>query len=111
VAHPPGFDEGDGLDELLRIDEASTAADKQQVLRFAQDDKFIFRFLTNGFLATLRRPPKLPVHIRIPQDGLHVFAGFGEGDGLDELLRIDEGSTGGKQQVLRFAQDDKVTSG
>jgi hypothetical protein len=39
VAHPPGFDEGDGLDELLRIDEASTAADKQQVLRFAQDDK------------------------------------------------------------------------
>ncbi len=40
------------------------------------------------------------------QDGLHGFAGFGEGDGLDELLRIDEASTVGKQQVLRFAQDD-----
>src|SRR6202158_4548374 len=36
----------------------------------------------------LRRPVKLAVHIRIAQDGLHVFAGFGEGDGLDELLRI-----------------------
>ena len=36
----------------------------------------------------LRRPVKLPVHICIPQDGLHVFAGFGEGDGLDALLRI-----------------------
>ena len=36
----------------------------------------------------LRRPVKLPVHIDIPQDGLDVFAGFGEGDGLDELLRI-----------------------
>jgi hypothetical protein len=33
-------------------------------------------------------PVKLPVHIRIPQNGLHVFAGFGETDGLDELLRI-----------------------
>src|ERR1700687_2707359 len=36
----------------------------------------------------LRRPVKLAVHIRVAQDGLHVFAGFGEGDGLDELLRI-----------------------
>ncbi len=43
----------------------------------------------------------------MPQDGLHVFAGFGDGDSLDGTLRIDEGSTGGKQQVLRFAQDDK----
>src|ERR1700731_1584342 len=36
----------------------------------------------------LRRPVELPVHIRIAQNRLHVFAGFGEGDGLDELLRI-----------------------
>ena len=36
----------------------------------------------------LRRPIELAVHIRIPQDSLHIFAGFGEGDGLDELLRI-----------------------
>src|SRR5208337_2824107 len=36
----------------------------------------------------LRCPVKLSVHISIPQDSLHVLAGFREGDGLDELLRI-----------------------
>src|SRR5208282_3077608 len=41
-----------------------------------------------SFLNPLRRPVELPVDTRIAQNSLHVFAGFGEGDGLDELLRI-----------------------
>src|SRR5258706_14209379 len=43
----------------------------------------------NGVPATpLRRPVELAVNIRIAQDRLYVFAGFGKRDGPDELLRI-----------------------
>src|SRR5947207_3943666 len=35
-----------------------------------------------------RRSIQLLVHIRVPHDGLHVFAGFGEGNRLDEFLNV-----------------------
>jgi hypothetical protein len=36
----------------------------------------------------LWRPVKLLVHAGVAQDGLDILAGLGEGDGLDELLRV-----------------------
>src|SRR5450755_3065215 len=39
-------------------------------------------------LVGLWRPVKLAIHTGVAQDGLHIFAGLGKGDGLDEFLGI-----------------------
>src|SRR5208283_4679863 len=44
--------------------------------------------LNLGIGRLLRRLVELPVHVRVAQNGLHVFAGFGEGDGFHKLRRI-----------------------
>src|SRR5438045_7993099 len=36
----------------------------------------------------LRGPIQLPIHIRVPHDGLHILARFREWNGLDEFLDI-----------------------
>src|SRR5947207_1376727 len=61
-----------------------TAVERMPMARFG----FGERPTTNDQRLPLRRPIQLLVHIRVPHDGLYVFAGFRKRNGFHELLNV-----------------------